>query len=109
MLNRLFLAAITAAFLTAATIPSYQAFAQTKAEETKTKAKKKEKSDAPAAAADTKEKKKAKRPLSAKQKASQARFTNCARVEWAAHKKATGAKGQKAYRAFMSDCLKKKS
>ncbi len=49
-------------------------------------------------------KKPAKKP-SAAQMAQRQKMTDCA-AKWGDHKKATGAKGKKAYNAFMKPCLK---
>jgi hypothetical protein len=51
-------------------------------------------------------KEKMKKDASEKQKAARATLKECA-AKWREHKKATGAKGMKAYVAFMRDCRKK--
>ena len=77
---KLLIAAFTALALVAATAaPSTVVLAQTKTEP--------------------------KKPPTPAQKAQQQKMKDCA-TAWNAHKKKTGASGQKAHRAFMSDCLK---
>jgi len=90
MLKRVLIAAVATAFLGSAVLPSWT-LAQT---------------PAPNTTGDTKKAKAPKKPPSAKQKAARAKFSACAK-SWGDHKKATGQKGQKAYRAYMSGCLKK--
>ena len=50
---------------------------------------------------------KAKKEPSEKQKAARATLKECS-AKWKEHKKATGAKGMKAYVAFMRECRKAK-
>jgi hypothetical protein len=52
-------------------------------------------------------KEKMKKEPSEKQKAARATLKECS-AQWKEHKKATGAKGAKAYVAFMRECRKKK-
>ncbi len=102
MFHRLILAVALVGFLGAVTLPSYT-IAQTTTEDTKKKAAKKEepKADPKAKAATPK------KAPSAKQLAARKKFSDCA-ASWGEHKKTSGEKGQKAYRAYMKTCLSKK-
>ncbi len=107
MLKKLLIAVLTTGFFAAVTLPSFTIAQTTTTEDTKTKkkaAKKKEKKETTTTEAKAEPKKK--KAPSAKQLAARQKFSNCAK-SWGDHKKASGEKGQKAYRAYMSKCLKK--
>jgi Ni/Co efflux regulator RcnB len=107
MLKRLLLAVLATAFFAAVTLPSFTIAQTTTTEDTKTKkkaTKKKEKKDD--ATSEAKAEPKKKKAPTAKQLAARQKFSNCAK-SWGDHKKTSGEKGQKAYRAYMSKCLKK--
>jgi hypothetical protein len=90
MLKKLLIAGVATTFFAAVTLPNFT-LAQTTTTTEDTKKKKTTKKKAP----------------TAKQLAARKRFADCAK-SWGDHKKATGEKGQKAYRAYMGKCLKKK-
>jgi hypothetical protein len=105
VLKKLLIALLATGFFAAVTLPNYTIAQTTTTEDTKKKAtKKKAKKDD--ATADTKAEPKKKKAPSAKQLAARKKFSDCAK-SWGDHKKASGEKGQKAYRAYMSKCLKK--
>ena len=108
MLKKLLIALLATGFFAAVTLPSFTVAQTTTTEDTKTKkkaAKKKAKKEETTTTEAKAEPKKKKAP-SAKQLAARQKFSNCAK-SWGDHKKASGEKGQKAYRAYMSTCLKK--
>jgi hypothetical protein len=107
MLKKLLIALLTTGFFAAVTLPNLTIAQTTTTEDTKTKkkaTKKKEKKED--ATSEAKAEPKKKKAPSAKQLAARQKFSNCAK-SWGDHKKASGEKGQKAYRAYMSKCLKK--
>ena len=106
MLKRLLIAVLATAFFAAVTLPSFTIAQTTTTEDTKTKKKKAKKKKEETTTGDTQAEPKKKKAPSAKQLAARKKFSDCAK-SWGDHKKATGEKGQKAYRAYMSKCLKK--
>jgi Ni/Co efflux regulator RcnB len=106
MLKKLLIAVLATAFFAAVTLPNFTVAQTTTTEDTKKKATKKKAKKDETTTGETKAEPKKKKAPTAKQLAARKKFADCAK-SWGDHKKATGEKGQKAYRAYMSKCLKK--